>query len=147
MRANPFWAPACGGLRRGTVSPLRGRRLAGSGSLSKRRSWILGLLGAFAVILIGVLILFDWNWLRGTIESQVSGRLGRPFRINGDLEAELSLQPRIIVESAELPNAPWGSDAPLARIDRVEVAVDLLELLQGEIGLPQVRITKPDRKR
>jgi AsmA family protein len=112
--------------------------------LSKRRRRIFGALAAVAVILVGLVILFDWNWLRGAIESQVSGRLGRPFRINGDLEVELSLQPRIIVESAELANAPWGSDAPLARIDRVEVAVDLLKLLQGEIVLPEVRITKPD---
>ena len=112
--------------------------------MSKRRRRIFGALAAVAVLLIGVLMLFDWNWLKGPIESQVAGRLGRPFRIHGDLDVELSLQPKIIVESAELGNAPWGSDAPMAKIDRVEVTVDLLKLVQGEIVLPEVRIAKPD---
>ena len=109
--------------------------------MSKRRRRIFGALAAVAVLLIGVLILFDWNWLKGPIESQVSGRLGRPFRIHGDLDVELSLQPRITVEGVELGNAPWGSDAPMAKIDRVEVTVDLLKLVQGEIVLPEVRIS------
>jgi AsmA family protein len=112
--------------------------------MSRRSRWIFGTLAAVAVILIGVLILFDWNWLKGPIESQVAGRLGRPFRIHGDLEVELSRRPRVIVETAELANAPWGSDAPMARIDRAEVVIDLLKLLQGEVLLPAVSIRKPD---
>ena len=94
-------------------------------------------------MLIGVLILFDWNWLKGPIEGQVSERLGRPFRIHGDLDVELSLQPRITIEGAELGNAPWGSDAPMAKVERVEVQVDLLKLVRGEIVLPDVRIAQP----
>ena len=58
--------------------------------MSKRRGWIIGALGAIAILIIGALILFDWNWLKGPIESQVSERLGRPFRIHGDLDVELS---------------------------------------------------------
>ena len=112
--------------------------------MSKRRGWIIGALGAIAILLIGALILFDWNWLKGPIESQVSERLGRPFRIHGDLDVELSLQPKITVERAELGNASWASDAPMAKIDRVEVTVDLLKLVQGEIVLPELRITQPD---
>jgi uncharacterized protein involved in outer membrane biogenesis len=112
--------------------------------VSKRRRRVFGALAAVAVLLIGVLMLFDWNWLKGPIESQVAGRLGRQFLINGDLDVELSLQPRITIESAELGNAPWGSDAPMAKIDRAEVTVDLLKLIQGDIVLPEVRITRPD---
>jgi uncharacterized protein involved in outer membrane biogenesis len=118
--------------------------LSRTGAVSKRRGWIIGTLGAIAVLLLGALILFDWNWLKRPIESQVSERLGRPFRIHGDLDVELSLQPKITVERAELGNAPWASDAPMAKIDRVEVAVDLLKLVQGEIVLPELRIAKPD---
>ena len=113
--------------------------------VGEQASWAdLRSAGAVAVLLIGALILFDWNWLKGPIESQVSERLGRPFRIHGDLDVELSLQPRITVERAELGNAPWGSDAPMAKIDRVEVTVDLLKLVQGEIVLPELRIAQPD---
>ena len=112
--------------------------------VSKRRGRIVGTLGAVAILLIVALIAFDWNWLKGPIESQVSGRLGRPLRIHGDLDVELSLQPRITIEGAELGNAPWASDAPMAKIDRVEVTVDLLKLMQGEIVLPEIRIARPN---
>jgi AsmA family protein len=110
----------------------------------KRSGWILGTLGAVAVLLIVVLVLFDWDWLKGPIKSQVSGRLGRPFQIHGDLDVKLSLQPTITVEGAELGNAPWGSDTPMAQVARAEVTVDLRKLLRGEIVLPEIRITRPD---
>jgi uncharacterized protein involved in outer membrane biogenesis len=110
--------------------------------VSKRRGWILGTLGAVALLLIVVLVLFDWNWLKGPIENQVSGRLGRPFRINSDLDVQLSLQPRITVDGVELGNAPWGGDTPMAKIARAEVTVDLRKLLRGEIVLPEARIAQ-----
>jgi uncharacterized protein involved in outer membrane biogenesis len=111
--------------------------------VNRRRGWILGTLGA-VVVVIGALILFDWNWLKGPIEGQISGHLGRPFRIHGDLDVDLSLQPKITIEGAELGNAPWGGDAPMAKIDRVEVRVDLLELVRGEIVLPEIKVERPD---
>jgi uncharacterized protein involved in outer membrane biogenesis len=74
--------------------------------VNRRGGWIAGTLGAVAIVLVGTLILFDWNWLKGPIEGKVSGRLGRPFHIHGDLNVELSLKPRITVEGAELGNAP-----------------------------------------
>jgi AsmA family protein len=111
--------------------------------VSRGREWILGALGAVAILVIGLLVLFDWNWLKGPIESLVSGSVGRPFRIDGNLEVELSLQPRVTVERAELGNVPWGSDEPMAKIDRVEVRLDLLKLLEGEIVLPEARIARP----
>jgi uncharacterized protein involved in outer membrane biogenesis len=110
--------------------------------VSKRLGWILGTLGAIALLLIVVLVLFDWNWLKGPIESQVSGRFGRPFRINGDLDVQLSLQPRITVDGVELGNAPWGGDTSMAKIARAEVTVDLRKLLRGEIVLPEARIAQ-----
>ena len=112
-------------------------------AVSKRRRWIIGTLGAVAVLLIGALILFDWNWLKGPIEDQVSGRLGRPVRIHGDLDVDVSLQPRITVEGVSSATRR-GSDGSMAKIDRVEVTVDLLKLVQGEIVLPEVRIRRPD---
>jgi uncharacterized protein involved in outer membrane biogenesis len=104
----------------------------------------MGTLGGLAVLVIGFVILFDWNWLKGPLESQVSGRLGRPFSIHGDLNVDLSLKPTITIEGAELGNAPWASDRPMAKIDRVEAQVDLLKLIQGHIVLPELRIAQPD---
>jgi AsmA family protein len=112
--------------------------------VSRPRRWLIGTLGAVAVVVIAILILFDWNWLKGPLESQISERLGRPLRIHGNLDVDLSLQPKITIDDAELGNAPWGSSPSMAKVDRVEVTVDLVKLVQGEIVLPEVRITQPD---
>jgi len=112
--------------------------------MSKPHRWILGALAAVAATLIVILTWFDWNWLKGPIESQVSAALGRPLRITGDLDVDLSLEPRITIEGAEIANVPWGSDGPMAQVDRAEAVVDLLRLLGGEIALPEVKITKPE---
>jgi AsmA family len=118
------------------------RDLRQGGSRSKPRRWILGALAAVAAALTAILILFDWNWLKGPIKSQVSAALGRPFRITGDLDVDLSLEPRITIEGAELANASWGSDTPMAKFERAEVLVDVLKLHQGELVLPEVKIIK-----
>ncbi len=112
--------------------------------MSRRGRWLVGTLGTIAVLVVGVLILFDWNWLKGPLESQISERLGRPFRIHGDLDVDLSLKPTITVEGAELGNAPWGSDRPMAKVDRVEAKVDLLKLFRGDLVLPEIRVTRPE---
>ena len=37
--------------------------------MTKRRRWILLPLAALAALLLVVLALFDWNWLKGPVES------------------------------------------------------------------------------
>jgi hypothetical protein len=101
-------------------------------------------LAAAVAVLAGVLIFFSWNILRGPLESQITARLGRAFEINGDLDVDLSLAPRITIERATLANPAWGSRPAMATVDRIEVVVDLRRLLQGEIVLPEVSIAKPD---
>jgi AsmA family protein len=111
--------------------------------MSRRQKWFLWPVAALAAIVVAVLILFDWNWLKGPLEDRVSAALGREFRIAGDLDVDLSLRPRITVTDLRLANPPWASDAPMFAVPRAEAVVDLPALLQGEIRLPEVRITEP----
>jgi AsmA family protein len=80
--------------------------------MTKRRRWILLPLVALAAVLSVLVILFDWNWLKGLVEDQPSAALGRDVEIPCDLDVELGLQPRIIIEGARLANAPWRAMHP-----------------------------------
>ena len=45
--------------------------------MTKRRRWILLPLAALAAILLVVIVLFDWNWLKRPLEGAVSAALER----------------------------------------------------------------------
>lgn len=101
-------------------------------------------LGVGAVLLVaGALYLFEWNLLRGLVGEQASQAIGRPFAINGDLHVELSLAPRIRAEGLVLGNAAWSSDPDMARIGRIEVRIDLRQLLRGRVVLPELVLWQP----
>ena len=111
--------------------------------MSRRRKWLLWPAVALAAIAVVVLVLFDWNWLKGPIEEWVSAELGRDVEIAGDLDVDLSLQPRITVTDVRLANPPWASDEPMLALARAEAVVDLRALIDGEVRLPEVSITEP----
>jgi AsmA family protein len=111
--------------------------------MSRRRRWILLPLAALAAALIVLAILFDWNWLKGLVEDQASAALGRNVELAGDLDVDLGLRPRITIEDAQLANAAWASDAPMAAVARAEAVIDLPALLRGRLELPEVIVTAP----
>ena len=52
---------------------------------SRRRLWRNLAIGAsvLAAVVIGFLLVFDWNWLKGPIERRVSAATGRSLQIDG----------------------------------------------------------------
>jgi uncharacterized protein involved in outer membrane biogenesis len=111
--------------------------------MSKRRRWILLPLAALAAILIVVLALFDWNWLRRPLEGAVSTALEREFQV-ADLDVELATAPTITLQQVRIANAPWGSRPDMLTISQVRFAIELWPLLKGEIRLPFLQVQQPD---
>jgi AsmA family len=111
--------------------------------MSKRRRWILLPLAALAAILIVVLLLFDWNWLKGPLEGAVSAALERKFEVAG-LDVELGTPPTITLQQARIANAPWGSRPDMLTVRQVRFAIELWPLLRGEIRLPFLQVQEPD---
>lgn len=107
----------------------------------RSRRWLAGL----SLVLVGAgLALFQWNMLRGPINSLVSARLERGLRIAGDLEVRpWSMQPSISASDVQLDNASWGKAPRLASVRRVRVSVDLSRLLRGQLVLPLLEIDTP----
>jgi uncharacterized protein involved in outer membrane biogenesis len=96
-----------------------------------------------AVAIVVVIAFFDWNSVKGFISDQISGVIGRPFAIQGDLEVDLSLTPRITAHQIMLANTPWGSKPEMLDIERLEFSLQLLKLLRGEVVLPEIKVSQP----
>jgi AsmA family protein len=119
----------------------------------KRRGGLLGPIAAIFVAAIAVFVLvlatLDWNTMRGPVSRYLSARLERELRIEGDLEVALfSWTPtatlnRVVVQQPEWVNEQYSSAESFAEIERLIVSVDLLELLTGDLVLPEFAVTRP----
>lgn len=99
----------------------------------------LGAVAALLMLAVAALYLFvDVNAFKPRIEQEVSNRLQRTLRIDGNLE--LTVFPRIGVVLPKTTLSQRASDQPFARVEGARVAVALLPLLQGRIEANRVRI-------
>jgi uncharacterized protein involved in outer membrane biogenesis len=105
--------------------------------------WAGGIFLGLLLLIVLVVALFDWNWLRGPIARKVSSATGRTFAINGDLNVHLALQPRVVANDIVFGNAEWGREPNLAQIKRLDFKVDLLKLLTGEWSFPYIALSEP----
>ena len=112
-------------------------------TLPRPFKWIAGILLTLIVLIVLVIALFDWNWMRGPISSRVTAATGRTFEMNGDLTVRLSRYPQIIANDLVLGNAPGSKDARMASVKRVEFRIDLFKLLTGRIELPEIALSEP----
>ena len=112
--------------------------------MSRRQKWVLWPIAVLAALILVVVLVFDWNWLKGPVESAASSALDREVEIGGDLKVDLSLTPTITLEQVRVANAEWGSRPHMLTIPRVTFAIDLSRLLSGTIALPFLRVQEPD---
>src|SRR4051812_19118757 len=101
------------------------------------------MLAALAVLLVLALALFDWNWLRGPIEREVTRSTGRALAIKGDLEVDLSLRPLVVAHDVAFGNAAWAREPLMATARSVAFRIDLLGLLAGRLAFPEVALSQP----
>ena len=126
-----------------SASPSRLQRLRGwRPSPPSRRTGIV--LGAIAVTLLVLWLLWDWNWFKGPLERAVSGATGREFRIDGDLDVDLGRTITVSAEGLRLANADWSKQARMGQADRVEIDIAPWPLLALRLRMKEVRATRPD---
>ena len=104
----------------------------------------------WAWIVVGVLLLlvilavvWDWNWFKGPIERRVSAATGRDFSIDGELDVDLGLRPRITAHDIHFGNASWSDVAEMASARQVDFRIALWPLLRGRVELPYVALDAP----
>jgi len=96
---------------------------------------------AFIALLVLVLALFNWNWLRGPIERMVSERTGRELRI-GALDVDF-FPLEVQAEKLRFANAKWSDEKTMARAERVDLRLRFWPLLRGRVDLARLELDQP----
>jgi hypothetical protein len=107
--------------------------------------WVLGVLALIVAAVAIFIALFQWNWLRGPIDSYVSGKLNRPVVIHGDLSGKLlTWTPSLTARDLTVAQPAWVKGAPMATLPQLTIAIDLKALLRGKLIVAEVDATRPD---
>ncbi len=96
---------------------------------------ILTLILVMALVLISLPFLIDPNDYRDTISEQVKAQTGRTLYIPGEIKLSIFPWLGARLGKVELENAPGFSDKRFARMNEVDVHVQLLPLLRGDIKI------------
>ena len=108
---------------------------------SRRTTGIAALLLA---ALVAVILLFDWNWLKGPLERLVQVQTGRTFNIDGDLDVELGRITSVRMDKLRFGNAPWSRKPTMASADRAQIDFELWPLLsRRQARIPWIRLSAP----
>ncbi|WGM41150.1 AsmA family protein [Caulobacter sp. NIBR1757] len=104
-------------------------------------------LSVVMLLIVGFLVIFDWNWLRGPIGGLASAQLRRTVVLAGDLDVHpWSLNPRAEIHDLRIGQPKWALDAgakpgeQMATVGRVEASLQLPDLLRGRTVLSYLRV-------
>jgi len=95
------------------------------------------------LVLVLLVIFWDWNWFKRPVERAVQARTGREFHI-GNLDVDLGRTTTIRGDRLTLANADWSKQVSMAHIGRAEIDIRLLPLLAGNVRIPEIRLDQPD---
>ena len=121
--------PVYGGLRR----PGRPEAIAAGATL------------AVIALIVILLMLFEWNWLRAPIGNWASARYDREIELNGDLDVNLfSWTPSAQIRDLRIGGPDWALERDTLKIADAQASVRLGPLLSGRLEMPIVLITRPE---
>jgi len=103
--------------------------------------------GLFLLVVISIATIiatFDINQYKNRLINVVEDSTGRTLHIEGDLSFGLSLLPTIVIEGAKLSNASWASSPEMISLERLEIEVALLSLLDDKIQINSVTLLEAE---
>lgn len=103
-------------------------------------------LAVVVVLLIaaGVVIsLIPLDSYKGEIQARVKEQTGRDLRIDGDISLSVFPPLAVSVENVGFANAPGASTPEMATIDRLDIALQILPLLSGEVAIDRFVLERP----
>jgi uncharacterized protein involved in outer membrane biogenesis len=95
------------------------------------------------LLVVFILLVWDWNWFKKPVERRISAATGRAFHIDGDLSVKLAWTPRISFERVTLGNLPGNPDPLMASADLLQFRLHLRPLLAHRWELSDVRLSRP----
>ncbi|WP_447729814.1 AsmA family protein [Pseudoxanthomonas suwonensis] len=101
-------------------------------------------LGAVALALLVLVLLFDWNWFKRPLERAVGSATGREFRIGGDLDVDLGRTITVSADQLTLSNADWSKQPRMGAAERIEIDIAPWPLLALRLRMKEIRAIGPD---
>ena len=77
---------------------------------------------------------------RWMVKELVESVLDRKAHVDGFASLNLGLHPSLIATDIWLENPSWAEKKEMARLDRVEIQLELLPLFSGNVLIPQLKI-------
>ncbi|MDB5971322.1 MAG: AsmA family protein [Hydrocarboniphaga sp.] len=100
-------------------------------------------LAVIALLILLLIVLWDWNWLRPLVERQASSALGRPVTLE-HFDVDIGWHPRLIADGIAIANPeefPAGSK--LGSVERLAIRADPWAWFKGRLHLDEIEIDKP----
>jgi len=119
-------------------------------------AWAFASLVVLLAILVLIIVFFDWNRIKPTINTKVSEELHRPFAINGNLAVVWQREPdeggwrgwvpwpHVVADDLSLGNPDWLKKSQMVTLKRVELRISPLALLAQRVVIPRIDLTEPN---
>lgn len=105
---------------------------------------LLSLLVLAGIVIGGMVFLTQTDYLRDTLSSTGSSKLGRELTIAGPLDIHWAWgKTRVHAEQVSISNMPESKDPNMFEADAVDFTIKLSKLIFGRMELPEVTLTKP----
>ena len=111
-------------------------------AISKLRKGLYVLAGTAVVLLTAVLVIVsvDFGMLKNRIELLVTEKLGREFRIDGELHAYVGTKIELYAENIYLANPDWAKDEAFVSVRKIDVVVNTWSFISGPIDIEHLEI-------
>jgi len=107
-----------------------------------RRRWPK-VLGIVALLLVALVLLWNWNWFRPLVERQASAVLGRKVTL-GHFDVHWSRYPQVVLERVAIANPDGFPDgSSLLTMDRLALRIDPRALFDHRVKLTEIDIVHP----
>jgi hypothetical protein len=106
--------------------------------------WVGAILTLLLIAIAIFVSVFQWNWLRGPIDTYLSGRLHRQVTIHGDLSAKIwSWTPTATANDVTVAEPGWAGRGQMVAIPRLTVGIDFKRLLGGRLVIAVIDAQRP----
>lgn len=105
--------------------------------------WTTILLFSLLILFSLLTVLINSNWARDQALQQVGELTGRTLTIDGDLDIEWSLVPRVRMTQIRLENANWSDKPYILELAVLDFRIDLRKLITGQLLFPEITLIKP----
>ncbi len=109
--------------------------------------WLLkATVPVFGILLLLLALLLTWlnfadlSRYRHFIEVPLEAAIGRQVTIDGEIDVQLSLTPRISISEFSIANAIWSSTPDMLAVERADVQLSLGRLFNGELPLKRLTV-------